>query len=168
MWMELMIIFWSSKVVPAIRMLSNLGFVLLVLVLWVFSSAVFSEFHLFYWCDDLQLDVIPVTSEDFWQRILLQCLHLRISFHGSKIHFFSEKLPLSQVSSFFLWVPLCYLELSHHDDDVRLGDVSVIVHLLRVPALVISSIYQLSFWISSQNNQSALHLALLMHCLSSD
>ena len=45
----------------------------------------------------------------------------------------------------FLWVPLCYLELSHHDDDVRLGDVSVIVHLLRVPALVRSSIYQLSF-----------------------
>ena len=137
---------------------------------WFFGFSAlpfFSEFHLFYWCDNLQLDVIPVTSDDFWQRILLQCLHLPISFPGSKKRYFSEKLPLSQVSSrelFFLWVPLCFLELSHHNDDVGLGDVSVIVHLLRVPALVISSIYQLSFWISSQNN----HLALLMHRLSSD
>ena len=49
------------------------------------------------------------------------------------------------VVCFFLWVPLCHLELSHHNDDVGLGDVSVIVQLLCVPALVRSSIYQISF-----------------------
>ena len=70
------------------------------------------------------------------------------------------------VVCFFLPVCSLCLELSHHNDDVRLGDISVVVQLFCVPALVRSSIYQISF--SSQNNQSALHLALLMHCLSSD